>query len=356
MTDDQWALDVPIEILRGLESGMTVPPRGRELLAASSEFATEDVAPQLTGASDRRVGLARRMRPHLAVLSGATSAETAFGRWVLAQTPCLHSLVDDDLTALSRWPRLGGLSIHQSRLSGNAIENLAAALPGLRRLRVVNCTVKAPFWERLRLLRNIEELDVDPKGVGEGFVESLLAMSRLRSLRLPGRTLSPAGIARLAQHPTLEDLDTSPVDDAALMALAGATSLRKLRTYRPTVTDEGLKKLAGMKTRLREILFMTAGKLTDEGAAALATMSQLTHLHISSAKISNKGVEELAKLTGLVELDIGSCTKVNDKAAHVLAGMRGLKMLRITSTKITPEGLAVIGKGLGNGCNLVTRG
>ena len=274
----------------------------------------------------------------------------------MLKTPWVFTLKDDDFKHLARWPRLQGLSIHQAHISGKALENIAAALPDFRRLKLINNRLKAPFWENLSSLRTLEELVVSEKKFGDEYVGALLSLPRLRELDLPGKALTPAGLARLAGHPALESLRVSPVDDEVLIALAGATSLQRLRTYRPTVTDEGLKKLAGMKTRLREILFMTAAKVTDEGAAALATMSQLTHVHISSAKITDRGVEEFAKLKGLVELDIGSCTKVNDKAAPVLAGMKGLKMLRLTQTKITPEGLAVIGKGLGKQCNLVTKG
>lgn len=363
-----WWLEVPIHILRGLEASLTVPPEGQKLLAklgASTRASAPEVGEYqefvdaMTGADntpDRRWGLVERMTPHLAVLSGEAGQDTEFARWVLAQTPWVFTLKDDDFRHFARWPRLQGLSIHQSHISGKAFENLAAALPDFRRLKLINNRPKAPFWESLPSLQRLEALVISEKKLGDEYVDVLLSLPRLRELDLPGKALTPAGLGRLAAHPALESLRVSPVDDDALLALAGAKSLRRILTYRPTVTDEGLRRLAGMRTRVCELHLSTASKVTDEGAAALATMGQLTHVHISSAKITNKGVEELAKLKGLIELDIGSCSKVNDKAAPVLAGMKGLKMLRITGTKISPEGLAVIGKGLGSGCNLVTRG
>lgn len=364
----RWILDTPITILRGLEGSLTVPPEGQKLLAklgaSDVKFAPRDddfqeFAEAMSGADnapDRRLGLVERMIPHLAVLSGEASVDTDFAQWVLAQTPWVFTLKDDDFKYLARWPRLQGLSIHQSHISGKAFENIAAVLPDFRRLKLINNRPRAPYWEGLSSLQALELLVVSEKKFGDEYVDVLLSLPRLRELDLPGKALTSAGLARLAAHPALESLRVSPVDDDALIALAGAKSLRRIQTYRPTVTDEGLKTLAGMKTRLCEIQLSTASKVTDEGAAALATMAQLTHVNISSAKITNKGVEELAKLTGLVELDIGSCAKVNDKAAPILAGMKGLKMLRITQTKITPAGLAVIAKELGKGCNLVTKG
>lgn len=365
--DHLWAMEIPIEIIRGLEGALTVPPRGVALLQALGRQpvpeppqdelrAFEDAMTGADNAPDRRRALADRVAPHLDVLEGGALADTDFGRWVLAQTPWVFSLRDDDFRTFARWPLLQGLSIHQSRISGRALEHLAEALPDFRRLKLINNRVTAQFWERLPVLARLEELNIDPKGLGDAFATVLLALPRLKELQLPGRLLTSTGLAALAKHPTLESLGTIPVDDDALVALASAPSLRRIRTFRPTVTDAGLKALAATKTELRDLQLSLASKVTDAGAAALATMPQLTHLTLSGAKLTNQGVERLAELPGLIELDIGSCSKITDKSAPSLARMQGLKLLRITRTKITPAGLEVVRRGLGKDCNVVTLG
>ncbi len=363
-----WWLTVPIDILRGLEATLAVPPEGQILLAKVDiqtvlpapttdpykEF--EDAMSGADNAPDARRGLAECIAPHLAVLSGSADQDSEFARWVLAQTPWVYTLKDEDFVHYARWPRLQGLSIHQSHISGKAFENIANALPDCKRLKLINNRPRKPYWESLTSLKTLEELVVAEKTFGDEYLDVLLALPQLKRLELPGGAMSPAGLARLAEHPTIESLWVSPVDDDTLVALAGAKSLRSIRTYRPTVTDDGLKRMAERTGTLRELLFTGAGKITDAGVEAVAAMLQLTHLYLSGAKITNAGVERLARMKNLVELDIGSCTKVNDKAAPVLAEMKNLKMLRITGTKITPQGLGVIGKGLGKGCNLVTKG
>ncbi len=205
-TKQPWWLEVPIHILRGLEGSLTVPPKGQELLARLEE---RPVAPRpkvdeykefedaMTGADnapDRRRGLAERLEPYLAVLSGEASADTEFAQWVLAQTPWVFTLKDDDFEHLARWPRLQGLSIHQSHISGKAFENIAEALPDFRRLKLINNRLKAPFWENLSSLKMLEGLVVSEKKFGDEYVGALLSLPRLKELDLPGKALTPAGL------------------------------------------------------------------------------------------------------------------------------------------------------------------
>jgi hypothetical protein len=221
--------------------------------------------------------------------------------------------------------------------------------------------VKGDPWALLPTLESLEFLGLrGQESFTDATTATLLRMKSLKRLVLPTKGFTSASLASLAAHPMLEELDASPIDDDALVAIAGGARgaggrVQILRTVRPLVTDTGLVALAGMNTNLRELRLTTCVKVTDAGARAIASLGQLTHLVLSSSKITDAGVAALAAMPNLVELDIGSCTKVTDASVPALKSMATLKMLRVTSTKITPQGIGELGASL-RGCNLVTKG
>ena len=62
----------------------------------------------------------------------------------------------------------------------------------------------------------------------------------------------------------------------------------------PKITDEGVKRIAAMKSITRLVLSRTA--VTDEGAKALATLDKLIVLNVADTKVSAETVKELQKL------------------------------------------------------------
>lgn len=369
-SDLRWIADTPLAILQGLEASLTVPPRGQELLRESGVAEREEPRPQgdadaeqaefenaMSAPDDlpRRLALVERMKPHLAVLAGQASRDTPFGRWVIEQGSWFVGLDAQACAALAQWPYLEGVSISQSSLSETSIRDLAAALPRLRKLSLASIKAKNDPWSALDQLAHVEELRLkDLKGVDDRHIPTIMRMPRLRLLALPDASLSSSGLAALASHPSLRQLEVSGMDDQTLIALATA-GFSSLRSARSKVTDTALMRLGSDATGLRELHLPTCPKVTDAGAAALASLKGLIHLTVSGSKITDAGATSLSALRALETLDIGSCAKVTDAAVPALSSLCGLKLLRITGTKISPKGMGELGRSL-KGCNIATKG
>ncbi|MHC4620451.1 MAG: hypothetical protein ACYTEQ_22110, partial [Planctomycetota bacterium] len=73
----------------------------------------------------------------------------------------------------------------------------------------------------------------------------------------------------------------------------------------PSLTDDGLAHLAGMK-RLWRLIIHGTGDITDKGLCHLETLKTLNSLHLCSQNaVSNKALERLRKeLPNLVDLKV----------------------------------------------------
>lgn len=155
---------------------------------------------------------------------------------------------------------------------------------------------------------------------------SLLAeMPDVRRLEVtlaePGRIGDVQSLARIEY---LLFAGPTPETDT-LRRLAEALPLRSLEIYGPTA-DETIVAVARRRS-LSELLLANAVGVTDEGAAALTTLSQLQCLQLSGSKITDRGMEDLAKITSLQSIVAGS-DQVTEAGARQL-----LKLTNLQRTK-----------------------
>jgi hypothetical protein len=103
------------------------------------------------------------------------------------------------------------------------------------------------------------------------------------------------------------------------------------------VTDAGLTELAGLKSLKRLNLGDT--KVTDAGLKELAGLKGLRELDLYDTAVTGTGLKDLAGLKSLRELFLGF-TKVTDTGLKGLAaGFKNLQMLALNYTKVTDAGL-----------------
>jgi internalin A len=157
-------------------------------------------------------------------------------------------------------------------------------------------------------------------------------------LSFRARTVTDAGLKELAGFPTLQALDlrSTGVTDAGLKELAGLNSLQALDLGLTPVTDEGLKELVGLKF-LRS-LNLGETKVTDEGLKELAALNSLQALNLSATPVTDAGLKELAGLKALRALDL-RCTGVTDAGLKTVAGLKSLQALNLRHTPVTDMGL-----------------
>jgi Leucine-rich repeat (LRR) protein len=134
----------------------------------------------------------------------------------------------------------------------------------------------------------------------------------------------------VAELTNLEELSlaSTPIDDAALQALAGLPNLRKLDLNQTGATGRGL--------------------------VHLAKLPKLAELSLAGSKVSDLFAEEVGTLTKLERLPLASCT-FSDAGLKHLADLSNLKHLDLTGTQVTADGVAALQQALPK-CKIVWDG
>ena len=92
-------------------------------------------------------------------------------------------------------------------------------------------------------------------------------------------------------------------------------------------------------------LALSTTRITDAGLKEVAKMKQLTKLHLSRTKITDAGLKEVAKLEQLKVLFLND-TQITDAGLKEMAKLQQLERLHLYRTKITDAGAAVLKKAL----------
>jgi len=135
-------------------------------------------------------------------------------------------------------------------------------------------------------------------------------------------------------------------DDRCMPHIAHLTGLKVLSLKTTNIGDKGLKFIKNFKSL--EYLDLPR-RVTDVGLGYVAELSSLKGLYCGSNRFTNAGLHQLAKLTKLEELDIGSVYKdetgqirigVNDAGLVHLAKLPRLRYLMLQGEKFTDAGMA----------------
>jgi hypothetical protein len=150
--------------------------------------------------------------------------------------------------------------------------------------------------------RPVIVVDLHHQRVTDAQLESLRALTSLRSLNLSGTHVTDEGmkvVGGLAKLQTLQLNDTA-VGDAGLAQLKGLTELRELGLYHTHVTDDGLTYLKGL-TNLHD-LTLGGPRVTDQGIGELTGLHNLRHLVLGGTGVTRAKVQELKKAMPKTEI------------------------------------------------------
>ncbi len=169
--------------------------------------------------------------------------------------------------------------------------------------------------------------------------ELLNGLRSLPALRLDGEWVTDDVLDQLRALPALERLgiQAAPrLTDKGLAHLPAVGKLKELGLSRcPLITDRGVEHLTHITT-LRDVSVGNS-LLTDQSAALLAGMPELTSVGLSTGQIGDEGVKQLSTLRKLTELHLEG-TRVTDAELALLKSMP-LSWLDVASTKVTDAGL-----------------
>jgi uncharacterized membrane protein len=105
--------------------------------------------------------------------------------------------------------------------------------------------------------------------------------------------------------------------------------------------------LAPLKGIAPQVVWLDLGgtKVTDTGLAAVASLTNLTRLHLQRTTIGDRGLAHLSKLPRLEYLNVYG-TKVSDEGLKALSSMKTLRSLYVWQTGVTAEGIAALKRSL----------
>lgn len=276
-----------------------------------------------------------------------------------------------EAAGLSAWIRSIGGTVREAdgfvSLRGVPLDAAAVAalarMPGLRALDLEATDLGDVAMVPLAGIATLEELTLNSTQVSDAGVVALGALRRLKRLGLNNTYVEGAAFAQWPADSTLEELSLlgSPAGDAAMPGVARLARLRKLVLAESDVTGSGLTALVKLPlaeldlsaadigdnapleqfTGLRS-LSLRDTRITDLTLARkLGALRLLEKLDLARTRISNAGMDGLAKLTGLRELNV-AYAEINDEGLAKLGLLARLERLNLDSTNVTDVGVALL--------------
>src|SRR5437879_11175721 len=138
-------------------------------------------------------------------------------------------------------------------------------------------------------------------------------------------------------HVTAVNLRAAWVTDGDLARLAALPNLSRLDLSLTHITDLGMEHLAPL-TGITDLNLDYAEHITDNGLAPLKHWPKLERLNLRSTKITDTALEYIAGLTSLHALDVGF-TQVTNNGVDRLSALTLLTALAIGGNTISDSGL-----------------
>ena len=296
----------------------------------------------------RSIGGTARLADGFVSLRGVPLNEAAVA--AVARIPGLRvldleatELGDGAMGVLGGVGTLEELTLNGTQISDTGLARLGA-LRGLKRLRLDNTYVEGMAFAGWPAGAALEELHLLGAPVGDGAMDGVARLSKLRRLVLAESDVTGAGLGKLVGL-GLEELDLSAADVGDDAPLEKFTGLRRLSLRDARISDLILaRKLAGMKG-LRH-LDLARTRISNAGIAYLAGLTGLLSLDLSYAELDDEGLGKLVGLGELVSLNLDS-THVTDGAVELLGKMGKLKDVNLYHSLVTGAGEAKLrGRGL----------
>ena len=245
---------------------------------------------------------------------------------------------------LTSLPRLANVWMDRSGLTDAGLQELAGA-GALTQLVADSTAITDAGLELLPRLTSLRNLDVNfCTGVtGSAFVHlpSLKSFAEFQWGR--GKTVAPEALSSLGACAGLRELflDSLPIDDSDLAALAPLKNVTRLSLTRTKVTGTGISALSGMK-ELKSLNLGYETPVTGEGLRAVAAaVPWVEDLHLGvGARLSPEDFRAFAAFKSLRILQLNGCPAVTDDALVAVELPPTLERLDLQAMPATAAGLS----------------
>jgi Leucine-rich repeat (LRR) protein len=263
------------------------------------------------GTATSDIGLQRLTQlPNLQSLSLGSPYFTSSGLQAVGKLVTLRELyldrlpVDDQvLTAARSLTQLAVLSLRSTAVTDLGLRQLSQ-LTQLRELNLDGTQVDGTAFEAGISPASLEVLSLHGTQLSDEHLESLADYRRLKKLGVRGTNCSLAGLIELLVEKQGRSLDAA-LALVATTTLDAAGHILTLDLSGLNVVDADVQMLC----QLTHLQWLTLpGRLTDFGATQLAQNPppNLSLLNVNHSQITDRGLEELAKIESLKNLHVAS--------------------------------------------------
>lgn len=233
---------------------------------------------------------------------------------------------------LSNAKRIEVLEFEATDLNVPAFREIGNLTP-LKYLKAVNCWLLPAQLTALQDLTHLEHLDL----MFSIFKESNETRKEMLGALSPAERKSYNDLKNegTGEHVILAALLT----DRIMPTLGHLTKLKTLRLINTFVTADGLKQLTPLEEL--EVLEINFLGISREDTKPFQSMKHLRSLSLITADDSI--VETLSHISGLEHLNIW-CDKVTEKGAANLATLKNLNRLEIRGNNMSDQGLLILGQ------------
>mmetsp|Transcript_20650 Transcript_20650/g.36294 ORF Transcript_20650/g.36294 Transcript_20650/m.36294 type:complete len:854 (-) Transcript_20650:1632-4193(-) len=209
-------------------------------------------------------------------------------------------------------PNLTSLDLADTDISDHGMVHIAK-FKKLKRLSLFYCNLSNSSLRHLSTLTNLEVLNLDSREISDGGLFHLLALQNLKSLDIFSGRITDSGCSFIAKIKTLENLE-----------LCGGG-----------ISDVGCTILAGLE-KLTSLNLSQNERITNRGAAALATLSNLKTLNLSNTRVNAEALVYFSDMKSLKSLALYGCRGMDDATNNLLldklqSGLPNLKCIRLNN-------------------------
>lgn len=220
----------------------------------------------------------------------------------------------------------------------------------------------AAFFEHLGNIDTLESLNIIATKLSDDWIAPLGKLTNLRALRFTNNgKLTDEGLEKLAPLKNLEAFSFvgTQMRGRAYAKFEGWTNVTRVSHRGSAIDDEGLRELCGHLPNL-ESLSLAHAKFTDAGAVELAKLTKLRSLEIGSRNAtagclsalkslpleslqlgdgldSSEGIAALPAMTSLKKLSITNGSATTDADLQTLASLQHLESLEFDKLSISEE-------------------
>lgn len=193
-------------------------------------------------------------------------------------------------------------------------------------------------------LRRVESVLLNETAITDAGLEPIGKLTTLKNLDLRGCSVSNEGMAHLTGLKNLKALRLSGKSGATTVDDEGFTHFSALTSLKVLAADflfgdmvAAINHLEGV-TELEE-LYLAGTTFDDEAASLLIRFPKLRQLRISQSQISDVGLEHVARLESVVNLDLSENSQIFDGGLQHLSGMQQLTVLNLWRVNISDLGV-----------------